>query len=147
MQISLCKRVLKKEQSSWNISKYYIGLVGQDSTVSIATPYGLDDLGIESLWGWDFPHPSRLALGPIQLLLSFMRVKQLGHGVVHSLPSSARLKKEYSYTSTPPLGHVACSRVNFTSSLYWNSEMKLCLSNMTVFLTFLRTNPGGRACL
>jgi hypothetical protein len=27
---------------------------------------------------------------------------------------AARLKKEYSYTSTPPLGFVVCSRANFT---------------------------------
>ena len=28
--------------------------------------YGLDGPGIESLWGRDFPHPSRLALEPTQ---------------------------------------------------------------------------------
>ena len=32
----------------------------------IATRYGLDGPGIVSRWGRDFPHPSRLALGPIQ---------------------------------------------------------------------------------
>jgi len=39
---------------------------GQDNAVSIATRYGLDGPGIESQWGWDFLHPSRLALGPTQ---------------------------------------------------------------------------------
>jgi hypothetical protein len=39
---------------------------GRDSAVSIATRYGLDGPGIESWWGWDFTHPSRLALGPAQ---------------------------------------------------------------------------------
>jgi len=38
--------------------------IGRDSSLSIATRYGLDGLGIESRWGWDFPHPSRPALGP-----------------------------------------------------------------------------------
>ena len=41
--------------------------MGWDSSVSIATLYGLGDLGIESRWGGgDFPHPSRPALGPTQ---------------------------------------------------------------------------------
>ena len=38
----------------------------RDSSVGIATRYGLDGPGIESRWGRDFPHPSRPALGPIQ---------------------------------------------------------------------------------
>jgi len=37
-----------------------------DNSVGIATRYGLDGTGIESHWGRDFPHPSRLALGPTQ---------------------------------------------------------------------------------
>ena len=40
--------------------------VGQDSTVGIASRYGLDGTGIESRWVRDFPHPSRLAMGPTQ---------------------------------------------------------------------------------
>jgi hypothetical protein len=39
---------------------------GPSSIVSIATGYGLDRLGIESRWGRDFLHLSRLALGPTQ---------------------------------------------------------------------------------
>ena len=41
-------------------------LVGRDSSVSIATRYGLDGPGSESRWGRDFPPPSRPALGPTQ---------------------------------------------------------------------------------
>jgi len=37
--------------------------VSRDSSVGIAIRYGL---WIESRWGWDFPHPSRPALGSIQ---------------------------------------------------------------------------------
>ena len=39
-------------------------VVGRDSSVCIATRYGLDDPKIESRLGRDFPHPSRPALGP-----------------------------------------------------------------------------------
>ena len=41
-------------------------LRGQGSVVGIATGYGLEGPGIESLWGRDFPHLSRPALGPTQ---------------------------------------------------------------------------------
>ena len=40
--------------------------VGRDSSVGIATRYGLDGPGIESRWRRDFPHPSRPALGSTQ---------------------------------------------------------------------------------
>jgi hypothetical protein len=38
----------------------------QDSSIGIATCYGLDRPGIESHWGRDIPHPSRQALEPTQ---------------------------------------------------------------------------------
>ena len=41
-------------------------VVGQDSSVGIATRYGLDGPGIEFRWGRNFPHPSKLALGLTQ---------------------------------------------------------------------------------
>ena len=43
--------------------------VGQDSSVGIATSYGLAGLGIESSWWFDFPHLPRVAVGPPQLLV------------------------------------------------------------------------------
>jgi len=46
----------------------------RDSSVGIATGYGLDGPGIESRWGRDFPHPSRLALLPPNLLYNGYRV-------------------------------------------------------------------------
>ena len=39
---------------------------GPDSSVGMATPYGLDGPGIECRWGRDFSHLSRPALGPTQ---------------------------------------------------------------------------------
>jgi hypothetical protein len=38
--------------------------VGRDSTVGIATRYGLDGPGIEARRRRDFPQPARPALGP-----------------------------------------------------------------------------------
>jgi hypothetical protein len=40
--------------------------VGRDSSVGIATRYGLDGRGIESRWGREFPYPSRSAMRPNQ---------------------------------------------------------------------------------
>ena len=47
---------------------------GRDSSVGIATRYGLDGPGIESRWGRDFPHPSRPSLGPTQLPVQWVPV-------------------------------------------------------------------------
>jgi hypothetical protein len=44
----------------------FIKNCGPGSSVGIAAGYGLDGPGIESRWGWDFPHLSRLALGSTQ---------------------------------------------------------------------------------
>jgi len=47
---------------------YYREIVNRDSSVGIATRYGLDGPGIESQGGGgqNFPHPSRTALGSTQ---------------------------------------------------------------------------------
>jgi len=72
-------------------------LPGINSSVGIATRYGLDGPGIESRWGRDFPYPSRPALGPTQPPIqwvpgSFPGVKRPGRGLDH--PHLApRLKK------------------------------------------------------
>ena len=63
-------------------------LRGQDSSVDIATRYGLDGPGIESRLGRDFPHPSRPTLGPTQPPVqwvpgSFPGVKRPGRGADH----------------------------------------------------------------
>jgi len=49
--------------------------VGQDRAESIVTRYGLDGSGIESQWGLDFLHLSRLVLQPTQTPMQWV----LGH--------------------------------------------------------------------
>jgi hypothetical protein len=49
-----------------NIKQVNTANKGRDGVVGIATRYGLQDPGIESRWGQDFPHLSRPALGPTQ---------------------------------------------------------------------------------
>jgi hypothetical protein len=83
--------------------------VGRDSVDSIATRYGLDGPRIEARWGRDFPHPSRSAPEADPALYtmgtgSFSGIKRPGRGVDHPPRLAPRLKKEYSYTSTPPSG-------------------------------------------
>ena len=91
-----------------HILYFYMVYMGQDSTVSIATHYGLDGPGIESWWGQDFPHPSRPTLvstqPPTQWILELSQgVKGWGMALITHPHLATRLQKEYSYTSTPPL--------------------------------------------
>jgi hypothetical protein len=72
--------------------------LGKGSVVSIATAYGLDGLGIESLWGRDFLHLSRPALRPtqppVQCISLLYRGVRCGRGrdADPSPPSSAEVK-------------------------------------------------------
>jgi hypothetical protein len=61
--------------------------------------------GIESRWGRYFPYPSRPALGFTQQWVPCLsRVKRQGLGVDHPPNLPPRLRKEYSYTFTYPMG-------------------------------------------
>ena len=53
---------------------YVLLRIGRDSSVGVATRYGLGGPGIESRWGRDVPHPSRPALGLPILLYNGYRV-------------------------------------------------------------------------
>jgi hypothetical protein len=71
----------------------------------------MDGPGIESR---DIPHLSRLALGPthppIQWVLDFFWCKKRPVRDADPSPSSSTVvKKEYSFTSTPPMDRTVCS--------------------------------------
>jgi len=75
--------------------------------VSIATCEGMDGLGIESQCEQDFLHQSRLTLGPtqppVQTVLGIFPGVTAARATDHPY-LVPRFKKEYSHTSTPPLG-------------------------------------------
>jgi hypothetical protein len=85
-------------------------MVAQDSSVSIATHYGLDCPGIESRWGWEFLHPSSQT-GPeahpvcyTNGTASFTGVKWPESGVGHPPPSSTKVKEREELYPYSPFG-------------------------------------------
>jgi hypothetical protein len=95
-------------------------VLGRDSSVGIATHYGLDGPGIESQWGARFSapgqtdprgHPASYTMGTG----SFPGVKWLGRGVNHPPPSCAEVKERVEiYLHSPSGPSWPSSRVNFT---------------------------------
>jgi hypothetical protein len=86
--------------------------MGRESSVGIATRYGLDGPGIESRWEARFSVPVQTGRpwGAPSLLyngyrVSFPEVNRTGRGLDHPPPSSAKVKERvelYLYTSGPP---------------------------------------------
>ena len=84
--------------------------MGRDSSVGIATRYGLDGPGIESRWGgaiFSAPvqtgpgaHPASYAMGTG----SFLGVKRPGSGVDHPDPASAEVEGRVELYICSPLG-------------------------------------------
>jgi len=78
-------------------------------SVGTATRYALAGPGIESRWGARFFAPVQTGSGayPASYAMgtgSFPGVKRPGRGVDHPPHLAPRLKKQYSYNSTPPMG-------------------------------------------
>jgi len=100
-----------------------------------STGYGLDSPGIESRWGGEIFRscPDR-PWGPPSLLYNGYRVfpggKERPRRDADPSPSSAVVKKEYSYTSTPPMGRTACTEPQ-------------CLYKGALYLYLYRYSPHG----
>ena len=93
--------------------------LGRDSSVCIATRYGLDGPGIVTRWRWDFLHPSRTALGPTEPPTQwvpglFPGVKRPKRGLDHTPHLVPRLKKSRVMSLLSTWDFVACSSVNRT---------------------------------
>ena len=75
-------------------ARYRVYNGGRDSSVGIATRYGLDGPWIESRWGRYFPYPSRPAIGPTYTTGtgSVLGVKRPRRDVDHPLPFSAEVE-------------------------------------------------------
>jgi hypothetical protein len=73
----------------------------QDSSVGIATGYGLDGRGLEIFL---FDTMSRPALRPTQPPIQWvLGALSPGREADHSPPYNAKVKNAWSYTSTPPI--------------------------------------------
>jgi hypothetical protein len=77
-----------------------------DSSVGIATRYGLDCPGIESRWWRDFPHPSSRPWGTrcFQYFRMFSGSKEAGSWFWPSTPSSAHVKERVELYLYSPCG-------------------------------------------
>ena len=128
------------------------------NAVGIATRYRLEGQGIEARWGASLSahfqsgpgvHPTSNIMG--NGWVSYPGVKRLGRGVNHPPHRASRLKKEYSYTSTPLWAFVARSRVNFTFFIFTLAtgdilnEKQLLLSASHYTFRYIICFPGTLA--
>jgi hypothetical protein len=125
-----------------------IAVCGPGSVVGIAPGYGLDGPGIESRWEKRFSTPVQTGPGahPASCTMgtrSFPGVKN-GRGVTLTLhPLLVPLvKKEYSYTSTPPMGCTACTEPQclYRGALYLTVQLISAL----ITILFLGLDYFGR---
>jgi len=112
----------------------------RDSSVGIATSYGLDCPGIKSRRGQDYPHLCKPTLGPTQPPVQWVPClfpggKAAGAWHWPPTPSSAEVKERVALYLW---AFVACSRVNFTLTLHWvpiGFKFSRCKGDRSVKLT------------
>jgi hypothetical protein len=122
--------------------------MGRDSSVGIATRYGLDGPGIASRWGRGFSasvqtgpgaHPASYTTGTG----SFPGVKRQGRGVDHPPPSSAEVKQRvqpYLYSPSGPSWPVIGWTLPFISLLIIDKTHKLTHTELS-FAVYAVTRP------
>ena len=128
----------------------YVTECGPGSSGDIVTGYGLDGPGIESRWGQDFPHLSIRDLGPTQSPVQWVPglspgVKS-GRGVTltpHPLLVPL-VMKEWSYTSTTPMGRTACTEPQclYKGALYLYLYRKMDGQNYFIGLFTGKKHPN-----
>ena len=142
--------------SNLKLSKHYTDNMGRDSSVGIATRYGLDDPAIESL-GVRFwapvqtsprTHPASYTMGTG----SFLRVNRPKCGIDHPAPSSAEVKERIKLYHCPPsrpswpvlgwklplLFTFTLIKLNMVSSQISLQQSKSLYLPFSVFITYLR---------
>ena len=102
------------------------------------TGYRLDGPGSNPGGGEIFRTCPDRPWGPPSLLYNGYRVfpggkERPGRVADHSPPSSATVKKEYSYTSTPPMGRTACTE----SQCLYKGTLYLYILNHFIILTYV----------
>ena len=94
---SICPQGMRKTMANLRLPGLWADI--WDSLVGIETLFGLDGLGIESWWGRDFSHRSRVALG---------------HSINHSPTSTVKVKERVELHAFFPLCDCMASyRENF----------------------------------
>jgi hypothetical protein len=96
--------------NNFKYSVWRTGHVGRDSSVGIATRYGLDGPEIDIRWGRNFPYRYTLKLGTPSTVLHneynvpFLGMKRPGRGSDHPLPYSIKVKERVELYLYPPSG-------------------------------------------
>jgi hypothetical protein len=124
----------------------------RDSSVGMATSYGLDGPVIESRWGVIFSAPVQTSPGahPASYTMgtgSFPGVKRPGRDADHPLPSSSEVKERVELYFYPPLG----IRDLFWGDLYLYRYLYMTWKRQhmrmwAVFMRFMITSSDGLLC-
>jgi hypothetical protein len=141
----------------YTLCKYSLIVVGRDSSVGIANRYGLWRSRDRIPVGRDFPHSSRLAVGPTQSPTQWVPFPCGGKAAINHHHLAPRLKKECSYTSTTPLGlrglfYVDLYLYLIRCLLLWCSMMRCCiwrqlLLSHTLAMPITAVSNGNHALL